>query len=192
MVNYSEMTDEQLVRLSQNNDQKALSELSLRYGKVSFAVASTFAENADLCADLSQEGMLGFLSAVYSYKADTDTSFLTYGSCCIRNRILTALRKNTSGKRIPESLLISLEQINETFVDRNTPEELLISDKNKQLIASLIENQLTKQERDVLSLYLADASYGDIAEKLSLSLKAVDSTLQRAKKKLREKLQDHI
>lgn len=192
MVNYSVITDEQLVELSQNNDRKALSELSLRYSKVSFGIASTFAENSDSCADLSQEGMIGFLSAVYSYKSNAGTTFLTYASRCIRNRILTALRKSTSGKRIPESLLISLEQINETFIDNDTPEELLISDNSTQLIADLIENQLTDREKSVLGLYLSDISYGDIAERLSISPKAVDSALQRAKKKLREKLQNQI
>ncbi len=192
MVSYSAMNDEQLVELSQNNDRKALSELSLRYSKVSFGIASTFAENSDVCADLSQEGMIGFLSAVYSYKGTAKASFLTYASRCIRNRILSFLRKSTSLKRIPESLLLSLEQISETFIDRDTPEELLISENNAKLITDLIENQLSRQEKSVLTLYLSGVSYSDIAEKLNLSQKAVDGTLQRAKKKLREKLQNQI
>ena len=44
----------------------------------------------------------------------------------------------------------------------------------------------------MLTLYLSGVSYSDIAEKLNLSQKAVDGTLQRAKKKLREKLQNQI
>lgn len=192
MVNYSAQNDEQLVALSQNNDRKALSELSLRYSKVSFGIASTFAENSDSCADLSQEGMIGFLSAVYSYKEGSGASFLTYASRCIRNRILSSLRKSTSHKRIPESLLLSLEQISETFVDRDTPEELLISENSAKLITDLIENQLSNQEKSVLTLFLSGFSYNDIAKRLDLSPKSVDSALQRARKKLREKLQDQF
>ena len=85
MVNYSALSDEELVRLSQNNDTEAISELSLRYGKVSFAIASTFTSDSEECADLSQEGMIGFLSAVYSYGENGNASFLTYASRCIRN-----------------------------------------------------------------------------------------------------------
>ncbi len=192
MVNYSLMNDEELVKLSQNNDRSALSELSLRYSKVSFGIASTFAENSDVCDDLSQEGMMGFLSAVYSYKDTSKASFLTYASRCIRNRILSALRKSTSNKRIPDSLLISLEQISETFADHDTPEELFISHNNAEFITSLIEELLSAQEKDVLTLFLSGISYSNIAKQLDLSQKAVDSTLQRAKKKLREKLQNHF
>jgi len=47
MVNYSALSDEQLVTLSQNNDTEAISELSLRYGKVSFAIASTFTSDSE-------------------------------------------------------------------------------------------------------------------------------------------------
>lgn len=192
MINYSALNDEELVELSQNNNQNALSELSLRYSKVSFGIASTFAENSDICDDLSQEGMLGFLSAVYSYENNSKASFLTYASRCIRNRILSALRKSTSTKRIPDSLLISLEQISDTFADRDTPEELFISHNNAKFITALIEELLSNQEKDVLTLFLSGISYSDIAKKLNLSQKAVDSTLQRAKKKLREKLRNNF
>lgn len=192
MADYPALNDEELVNLSQNNDRKALSELSLRYSKVSFGIASTFAENSDVCDDLSQEGMIGFLSAVYSYKYNKNASFLTYASRCIRNKILSALRKSTSTKRIPDSLLISLEQISETFADHDTPEELFISRNNAEFITSLIEELLSDQEKDVLTLFLSGNSYSDIAKQLELSQKAVDSTLQRAKKKLREKLQNNF
>ena len=140
------------------------------------------------CADLSQEGMIGFLSAVYSYRENGSASFLTYASRCIRNKILSALRKLNSTKRIPDSLLVSLEQISETSAHPDTPENLILSESGAKLISSLIDEHLSKQEKDVLMLYLTGISYGDIAEKLSLSSKAVDSALQRARKKLREKL----
>ena len=188
MVNYSALSDEQLVTLSQNNDTEAISELSLRYGKVSFAIASTFTSDGEECADLSQEGMIGFLSAVYSYRTDGTASFLTYASRCIRNKILSALRKLNSTKRIPDSLLVSLEQISETSAHPDTPENLILSESGAKLISALIEEHLSKQEKDVLMSYLTGISYTDIAEKLNLSPKAVDSALQRARKKLREKL----
>ena len=188
MVNYSALSDEHLVILSQNNDTDAIGELSLRYGKVSFAIASTFTSDSEECADLSQEGMIGFLSAVYSYRENENATFLTYASRCIRNKILSALRKLNSTKRIPDSLLVSLEQISETSAHPDTPENLILSESGAKLISSLIEEHLSKQEKDVLMLYLTGISYGDIAEKLNLSPKAVDSALQRARKKLREKL----
>ena len=192
MVNYSDMKDEQLVLLSQDGDSAAVSELAIRYSKVSFAIASTFCADREECADLSQEGMLGFLSAIYSYRENGKASFLTYASHCIRNKILSALRKSTSGKQIPESLIISLQQISETSVDPDTPEELLISQNNAKTILSLIDECLSPREKTVLTLFLSGNSYVEIAETLNTSSKAVDSALQRARKKLKEKLQNNF
>lgn len=191
-MNYSALNDEQLVFLSQDNDSQAISELSIRYSKVSFAIASTFTSDSEECADLSQEGMIGFLSAVYSYREGSGASFLTYASRCIRNRILSALRKSSSNKHIPHSLLVSLEQISETSADPHTPENLVVSESNARMISSLIEEHLSDQEKRVLTLFLTGISYSDIARELSLSQKAVDSALQRARKKLREKMSNYF
>lgn len=191
MENYSELADEQLVSLSRNNDSKAVSELSLRYNKVALSIASKFSFDSEECADLSQEGMIGFLSAIYSYSEEEPASFSTYASSCIRNRIISVLRKNNSQKRVPENLILSLDQLDDHASDPETPEELLISQNGAQYISALIEEILTEQENKVLKLYLSGISYVDIAKKTKLSSKAVDSTLQRARKKLREKLKSN-
>lgn len=192
MENYLALTDEQLVPLWHDNDEKAVSELSLRYSKISLAISRGFSSNAEECADLSQEGMIGFLSAVYSYSNSGQASFNTYASCCIRNRIISVLRKRSSQKRVPENLILSFEEMGDTTADAPTPEELLISQKDAEYLSSLIEELLSNQEKNVLKLYLSGMSYDDIAVELSVSKKSVDSTLQRARKKLREKLKNNL
>lgn len=191
MENYSELTDEQLVALSRDNDSKATGELSLRYNKIALSIASKFSFDSEECADLSQEGMIGFLSAVYSYSFEERASFATYASCCIRNRIISVLRKSNSQKRVPEELILSLEQLGEHTCDSETPEQVLISQNGAQYISALIEKLLSEQEKKVLKLFLSGMSYDDIAKKTELSSKAVDSTLQRARKKLRKELKDN-
>lgn len=192
MKNYDALTDEQLVPLWLLNDEKAISELSVRFGKISLAIARGYSSDSEECADLSQEGMIGFLSAVYSYRSPAPASFRTYASCCIRNRILSALRKGASQKRVPGNLISSLEEMGDATANSPTPEELLISQKEAEYISALMEELLSDKEHKVLKLYLSGASYESIAKALDFTVKSVDSTLQRAKKKLREKLKNNF
>ena len=136
--------------------------------------------------------MIGFLSAVYSYRSPAPASFRTYASCCIRNRILSALRKGASQKRVPGNLISSLEEMGDATANSPTPEELLISQKEAEYISALMEELLSDKEHKVLKLYLSGASYESIAKALDFTVKSVDSTLQRAKKKLREKLKNNF
>ncbi len=191
MQDYTKLSDSQLAKLSKENDSRAIGELSLRYSGISYALASKFAKDSEECADLSQEGMLGFLSAVCTFSETGGASFYTYASNCIRNRIISVLRKSNSQKKAFDSLFLPLHELKEEKLDSETPEEQFISQKNARYIVSLIEEFLTEQEKKVLSLHLSGISYKDIGEKLNISSKAVDSTLQRGRKKLRERLRDY-
>ncbi len=191
MKDYAELNDNQLVALWRENDGGAVKELSLRYSKVSKAIASKFSFSPEEIADLSQEGMIGFLSAVYTYSENGKASFLTYAYGCIRNSIISVVRKSTSQKRVPEKLITSLQLLPNEAAVTETPEEILIRERSIKHITSLIEELLTENEKKVLKLYLSGMSYNEIGEETSLSPKAVDSTLQRGRKKLRERLNSY-
>lgn len=188
MVNYNCLKDEELVGLSRQGDSKAIDTLTLRYIPTARLYASRYNISNMEISDLVQEGLIGFLSAVYSYKTDSCASFSTFAHCCIRNRITSVVRSALSQKHIPESAIVPLEQQADSSDRQPSPEELLISEKGAVYIADTIRQSLSKQERDVFHLYLKGFSYDEIADMTSLSVKAVDSTMQRARKKLREKL----
>lgn len=190
MKNYRELNEEQLVRLCQDKDDYALSLLTQRYMNVARYIASGFSlKNADT-ADLVQEGMMAFLSAVYSYKDGAGTTFNTYASCCIRNRIISLIRADRTKRHIPDELIVSLESQAE-FTDTGlSPEDSFISEKGAEYITGIINTCLTKREREIFMLYLAGNSYGDIAAKTGVTLKSVDSALQRGRKKLKDKLRE--
>lgn len=192
MNTYSAYSDEELVTLSQQADEKALALLTEKYMNVAKYIASSFSSDGDEKSDLVQEGMLGFLSAVYSYKTDGGASFNFYCSRCIKNKIMSHLRKNSSKKHIPDGMLIPLEEKNDLISPEFSPEELLVSQKNAQIISEVISLSLSESEKKVFGLHLAGLSYKEIAEKLGLSVKSVDSTLQRCRKKLREKLHNEV
>ncbi|MBR5437729.1 MAG: sigma-70 family RNA polymerase sigma factor [Clostridia bacterium] len=192
MENYFQLNDEQLVFLSCEKDDTALAVLTERYMNVSKYIASSFSSNNEDASDLVQEGMIGFLGAVYSYDENGAAAFNTYASCCIRNRIISVIRSSNTKRHIPEELIVSLESQRNEGSAVLTPEEGLLSQKGAEYITEIIESELTDREREIFRLYLAGCSYCDIAKKTGTTVKSVDSALQRGRKKLKKRLQDEV
>lgn len=188
MLDYSLLKDEELVALCRNNDDNAFSVLTERYIPLSRILASRFCSCETEKDDLAQEGMLGFLAAVYAYKKTYGASFSTFAGHCMKNRIISTVRTANSKKRVPVQMTVPLEEQDNFISDALTPEESFISRENSEIITALIEKALTEKERRVFLLFLQGMSYEQIAAKCSCTVKSVDGTLQRVRKKLREKL----
>lgn len=191
MADYNSLKDEELVSLSIEGDSKAIDILTLRYIPVAGHIANRYNLNTFESPDLVQEGIIGFLSAVESFNTEGNASFSTFASCCIRNRIISVVRSALSQKRIPQGMIVPLELQCDSCDSKPTPEELLISEKGAQYISEIIHSCLSEQEQKIFNLYLSGMTYDEMAEKTGISSKAVDSTLQRARKKLREKLSSY-
>ena len=190
-MDYSLLKDEEIVIFCKENNDEAFSVLTKRYTEVAEIVASSFADTGMEKADLVQESMLAFISAVYSFNDEKGCSFRTYASRCMRNRIISLLRGLSSKKRVPYFLTVSLED-NTELISAPSPEESLASENSAVYIHSVIDDSLSDREKKVFSLFLTGYSYEEISVRLGTSPKAVDSTLQRARKKLREKLSSYI
>lgn len=187
-MDYSLLKDEELVALCKSNDSRAFSVLTERYISVSGLHASGFYGAPIEKEDLVQEGMLGFIAAVYAYDENSSASFSTFAGHCIKNRIISALRSTGSAKRIPAEMTVPLEERQDSPSDQLTPEESFISQKESERISLMIETELTEKERNVFLRFLQGMSYKQIADECGCTPKSVDGTLQRIRKKLREKL----
>lgn len=190
-MDYSLLKDEEIVSLCKENNDEAFSVLTKKYTEVAGIIASSFTDSGLERADLIQEAMLAFIVAVYSFSDGKDCSFKTYASRCMRNRIITVLRALSSKKRVPYFLTVSIEE-NPDLISAPSPEESFASQSGADYIHTVIENSLTEREKKVFSFFLTGYSYEEIADRLGVTPKAVDSTLQRARKKLREKLSSYI
>lgn len=187
-MDYPLLKDEELVALCKSNDSSAFSVLTERYIPVSALHASRFYGAYVEKEDLIQEGMLGFIAAVYSYDENSSASFSTFAGHCIKNRIISVLRATGSKKRIPAEMTVSLEERQDSPSTQLTPEESFISQKETERISLMIETELTEKERSVFRGFLQGMSYKQIAEEFECTPKSIDGTLQRIRKKLREKL----
>lgn len=192
-------TDEFLCNLVYHGDVRAEEELVTRYRKLVRICSRPYFLAGGDSEDLIQEGMLGLLSAVRSYRSERATSFRTYAETCIRNRILSAIRAASRDKHSPLNHCVSFDT---PLLDGNTdsyplslsgspqqnPEDALISREEEQERLGTLKGQLSDLESRVLDLYLQGLSQQEIGEQMERSPKAVDNAVQRIRRKIARQL----
>lgn len=195
VVDYSALTDNELVILFRQGDGSAGSELAVRYRPLIKCCTRPYFLVGGDGEDLIQEGMIGLVSSMQSYDADSGVQFKTYAERCIRSRIYSAIKAASRFKHMPLNYRLSLEELYgedgekvenalaDGVYDRS-PEALILEQEKKSNRYAFAREVLSPFERKVLSFYLEGLSYDEIAERCSKSVKSVDSALQRIRRKL--------
>lgn len=181
------LDDNILVSQAKSGDAEALTHLIERYSEKIMQKSLTFKNlNGIENDDLYQEGMIGFVAAVYSYDESRDVQFSTYANTLAVRKMLSAVRKANNKSNLPLQSYVSLEDKTDLLSYSPTPEELLIFNEELDLINEFVENNLSKSEKKVFKLNLLGLSYSEISEILECDEKFVDNALQRIRKKLRQ------
>ena len=132
--------------------------------------------------DLMQEALIGLLRAVRTYDG-VSSKFSTYVSTCVRNSVVSGLRKY--GKYENEVISEDIEAL-VGVADSNTPELLSLDRESTGQLYDKVFSVLSKFEAAVFELYLAEIPYADIAKRLNKNEKSVDNAIQRIKAKLKK------
>lgn len=186
MLNYLELSDEELIHLIRSDDEEAMNCLIKRYIPIAEIIASKYSNAPIERDDLIQEGMFGFLNGVYSYDLSLPASPKTYIQICIENKIINAIRKCYRKKDFPPEDIVPFEEkyVDLPDSDFNTPENALIDKEQTEDLTALVEKSLSAFEVSVFRLNIIGYSYVQIATKLNKSPKSIDNTLQRIRNKL--------
>lgn len=182
MTDIKTSSDNDLITLRKNED--AINELIIRYKPVVEAIAVKYINSPLEKEDLVQEGMIGLLAAINSYKKEKGASFGNYARRCINNSIQSALKKVSRLKDIPQSSLVSLEEDYFDDVVHLSAEDEYLAKESVSTLNSVLYEELSSFENEVLRLYIMGCKYNEIAEKLDRNTKAIDNAIQRIRKKL--------
>lgn len=199
MKRYSDFADEELVIRARDGEKEITEYLMDKYKNLVRSKASTmYILGADR-EDLIQEGMIGLFKAVRDYDSGRDASFYTFAELCISRQMYTALQASGRKKHSPLNTYVSIYQGHdeeegvelidalENHKERN-PEEILIDKENVAAIETIIENDLSAFEKQVLELSMTGMGYVEIAKLLGKDGKSTDNALSRVKAKIRRGL----
>ncbi len=183
--------DEELVKLYKDGDANAFNELYLRYNTtVKYFARNLFLLGADF-EDLIQEGMLGLIKAVNLYK-EGESSFKTFATLCIKSSLYTAVKKYSAFKFLPLNNSEGYDILDKLGFYGQTPEEVALIKESGNELTSYLKKGLSKNETNILNLYLCGYSYEEIATKTNKNVKAIDNALQRVRKKIATKFRSNI
>ncbi len=178
--------DNELVSRAKGGDSVALSMLIEKYSDKILKQAYSFKNLNGLEADdLYQEGMMGFVSSVYSFNESNGAKFCTYSSTVTFRKMISLLRKS-------EDVINNSVNIDE-YVDSEvlasyqypSPEDSVIINEDLNELLQFVENNFSKTERKVFKLLLLGLTYSEIADILDCNVKSVDNAVQRIRRKLR-------
>ena len=193
--NFTSFSDEELVVLAQQGNDRALDFLLSKYfvyvrsKSLSYYIVGA---NRD---DIIQEGMIGLFKAVRDFSSERGVTFKTFADVCVTRQIITAVKNASRQKHAPLNFYVSLNKsVSDDEGDSTlgeilehekvlNPEDIVIKKESADILGSEIRRLLSSFESRVLSLYLQGNSYLDIGKVVGKDPKAVDNALQRIKKK---------
>lgn len=168
----------ELIARAKNCDQIAFEALSSLYLPLLNSLAKKYhtscREEVSL-DDFMQEAQIAFNDAILHY--DTEVAKITFGAyakVCVRNRLISCVRKLKSKKRVKRELLepMSNDAVQDTVVYR----ELL----------NLAGNTLSPYEKKILQLKADGHSAKEISIIIGKSEKSVNNAIYRSRSKIRD------
>lgn len=151
-------------------------------------------------SDLIQEGLIALNDAIKKYKISMDTTFYTFATTCIDNRMISTM---ISAQRLKHKILnesISFDQelndgtnisIENMIVNKESnPENVVLSMELEKELFMNVKEILTDFEYQVFELKYHNFNYREIAEILDKDAKAIDNALQRVRGKVSKILRE--
>jgi len=173
-----------LIIRAKNGDTSAFSELSVMYSPLigrtidSFIRAKGISENDK--DDLRQEASIALFNAIENFDlSQNKVTFGLYAKICIKNRLISLLRKRQRQIKILERTSIK------TFHSAERGEFQYEGPHRSDAQLEYAKQVLSPYEYQVFSLYIQDLSYREIAKRLNRTEKSVDNALSRIKKKIK-------
>lgn len=190
-------SDEELCLLAASGNRLAEEVLVTRYNRLVRTCARPFFLAGGDSEDLTQEGMVGLITAVREYDAGKEASFRTFAEICIRSRLYSVLRASARDKQQPLNQSLSLDDSHfdsnpltsgtNNLAQRN-PEDFLIDREHTAALLSGVRKQLSEFEAKILGFYLDGLSCREIAKAVNKPPKSVDNAVQRIRRKVARQL----
>lgn len=181
--NYKNMSDDEIVTEINSGNYELMQVIIERYYPVILFNVRTFCPQ-QYQEDAIQEANIALYTAVKDFDSEK-SAFSTFASLCIKRSVQSVLKAHRCKKNIPDELVDPIDELE--LIDTNSPEKIFFEKQNYESLTTDIRLELSALEYKVLQLHLSGAKYADIASALGISEKAVDNSLSRVRKKLKNK-----
>ena len=198
-MDYKELNDNELVYLCCENSEEACNTIINKYKPIILSTVKQYMKELNIVGseinDFYQEGLIGLMTAINTYDETKDTTFYTYATKCIKNNMLSSVRKSFSKKSKILNDSYSLDKMiddsNLDFYDvfsdeRSNPLNILFEEEEGKVLLNKLKDMFSSGEKEIFEYKVLGLSNAEIAGKINKSKKYVENTMFRIGKKYRE------
>ncbi len=175
------ISDEKIVELYWQREEKAIEYTEEKYGRYLYTIAYNIVHNRPDCEECLNDTYLGTWNSIPPTRPKAFQAFI---SKIMRNVAVRKFRRNNADKRIPSSMTVSLEEMDDCVAyNSSVDEEYAIRELTRILNKYLSE----LPERDA-TVFISRYYYSDSLEEISEMLGVSERTVSRMLLKLRQDL----
>lgn len=177
------LSDEEIIELYWNREERAISETDTKYGRYLFTIAYNIVHDRLDCEECLNDTYLGTWNSIPPHRPNIFQIFLAR---IARNIAVDRYREKTASKRIPSEMTVSLDELNECLsYDPSVEEDTLV----KGISSVLNEFLKTLPEREKFT-FVCRYYYADSVENIAKMLQVTERTVFRDLAKTRARLKE--
>ena len=179
------LADEEIVSLFWQREEKAITATDVKYGKYLYTIAYNIMRDHPDSEECLNDTYLGAWNTIPPNKPNPLLVFL---SKITRNVSLGRLRKSTASKRIPSSLIISLEELDEGMCFEASEEEKYLIGR----LSAILNDYLALLSDRRVFIFVCRYYYADSVESIAKMLGLSTNTVSRELSKIRAGLKERL
>ena len=175
------MNEQQIIEGIIKGNEKAFKELYSTFSAKVYNIALSYTKNVEDAEEITQDVFIKIHKGVRSFKGDSSLNTWIY-----RITINTSLNYLKKKNRFT---LFKSSYKSDQFIDFDHPGTLLEQKENAAKLFKAMDCLPNSQKTAFILSYIEGLPQKEVAEIMNISLKAVESLLQRAKQNLRSELE---
>jgi len=203
-MNYSILSDNQLIELLHEEDESAKNALLEKYHYIIDTEIRKYATIAKRFGyemnDLYQDALVGFTDALINYRSDKNSMLSSFITLCVDRKLQVCIRNVATSKNKTFQESLSLEStygkiswpLKDLLSDnrKNDPLENILKEEDMVELTDRIKKELSSNEYEVYGYMIQGLKYDEIATLLGKNLKQIDNTMQRIRWKIKKILDE--
>ena len=166
------LTDNEIVELYWQREEKAISATDEKYGKYLYSVAYNIIANRLDCEECVNDTYLHTWNAIPPKRPSAFALFLAK---IIRNLALGRFRSNHAAKRIPSEMVVSLEELDDCLLcEKSADEEYVLRE-----IRNILNEYLSSLSDRQLYIFIWRYYYSDSIHHIAIMLDMSETTVRR-------------
>ena len=180
------MSDEEIVDLYWDRNERAIHETDKKYGSYLYVIAYNIIRDRLDCEECVNDTYLGTWNRIPPTRPHVFQVFLTK---IMRNIAIDRYRKKNALKRVPSELTMSLEELDDTFPALASEEEDYLISQVAEILNAYIRTLSDKVQFAFVCRYYYADRVSNIATMLGVSENTVYRYLNDAKEGLKKELE---